>query len=308
MVAIGQVAVAVRDAEPTKVEAALEGLGESRRLFAPVGFAAGVIVLFFDGLKSLVLNWRLALVELVPAVWIWFTFWDLKQHFLHGRTFAYIHGPTALAVAAGAVLVTAAAYWCNVVFAFAVSGPKPPKVLPAIREANHHLRLILGWGLLVGVAHAACTVYFSRWGKWWFSLFLTGVVVVMVVTFVSIPARIIGVQQKLPLKQKATSIAVGGAISAAVVSPGFLLNRLGLLMIGVRVLLIPGIIVFSIGVALQTAGTTTAKAVKLGSHLGKPGPASGAEDGNQTPVERTPPAGEETPPPGEETPAGSSSG
>ena len=48
-------------------------------------------------------------------------------------------------------------------------------------------------------------------------------------------------------------------------SPGFVCNRLGLLMAGTSVLRIPGIAVFSIGVALQAAATSGAKAVKLGT-------------------------------------------
>ena len=63
-------------------------------------------------------------------------------------------------------------------------------------------------------------------------------------------------------------------MSAVLTSPGFLLNRIGLLLLGVSVLRIPAIIVFSIGVALQAAATSGAKAVKLGSRWAQPAEAT----------------------------------
>ena len=101
-----------------------------RRYLAPLGYIAGGFALLFDGLKLLILNWRLTLIEIVPALWIWFTFWDLKAHYLKGRELYLVRGPLALAVAAVVVLITVAAYWCNAVFAFAVSGPRPPLIRP----------------------------------------------------------------------------------------------------------------------------------------------------------------------------------
>ena len=95
------------------------------------------------------------------------------------------------------------------------------------------------------------------------------VLLVMMTSFVSVPAQIIGVEKsKQPLKTKIGAGAASGALSAVLTSPGFVCNRLGLLMAGTSVLRIPGIIVFSIGVALQAAATSGAKAVKLGTKFG----------------------------------------
>ncbi len=271
--ALGQTIVrlagAVRDADEGEVETALQELGRSRRLFAPLGYVAGGFALLVDGIKLLFTNWRLTLIEILPAVWIWATFWNLKAHALHGRSFTIVRGPLALALAVLVVAITVGAYWCNAIFAFAVAGPKPPLIRPAVAQARRHLRLILGWGVLVGLGHAATTIFVARIGKPWFGLCLGAVLVVMTVTFVSVPAQLIGaVQHKPPLKDKISGVAASGALSAVLTSPGFLMNRLGLLLLGVKALRIPGVIVFSIGIALQAAATSGAKAVKLGTRWG----------------------------------------
>jgi len=269
---------AVRDADPSQVQAALEDLGSSRRLLAPLGYVAGGFALLFDGLKLLVLNWRLTLIEALPAVWIWLTLWDLKAHFVRGKEFYIVRGPMAFVVALVVVAVAVTSFACNAIFAFAVAGPQPPRIRPAFDKMLGHRRLILGWGVGIGLAHATSTVFVARLGLIPFTVALGTVFVVMSVTFVSVPAQLIGyAKQKESVKQKVSRTAVGGALSALLTSPGLLLNRLGLLMFGVRALQIPAMIVFSIGVALQAAATSGAKAVKLGSHFGAIGPAAGAD-------------------------------
>ncbi len=261
---VRRLTVAVRDADEKQIEQALVALGRSRRIYAPIGYVAGGFGLLLDGVKLLFSNWRLTLIEILPAVWIWATFWNLKSHYFKGRDFAYIHGWLALALAVVVVAITVGAYWCNAVFAFAVAGPKPPKIRPAVARVRSHRREILGWGFGVGMAHASATVYVSRWGTNWFTLAMGAVLVVMTVTFVSIPAQFIGAQTaKLTLQDKISGAAASGAMSAVLTSPGFILNRVGLLLAGTSVLRVPGVILFSIGVALEAAATSSAKAVKL---------------------------------------------
>ena len=50
-------------------------------------------------------------------------------------------------------------------------------------------------------------------------------------------------------------------------APGFLLNRVGLLLLGVHLLVVPGIVVFAVGVALQTAAVSSVSAVKLSTQF-----------------------------------------
>jgi hypothetical protein len=45
----------------------------------------GAFVQLFEGLKLLVSNWRLTLVQILPAMWVWLAMLDLKAHVLHGR-------------------------------------------------------------------------------------------------------------------------------------------------------------------------------------------------------------------------------
>ncbi len=266
--AVGRVVTAVRDADQAEIERAVDELGQSRRWLAPLSYIAGGFGLLFDGVKLLVLNWRLTLIEILPAVWIWVTFWNLKAHALKGRSFDIVRGPLALALAAVVVLVTVGAYFCNAVFAFAVAGGRPPRIRPAAAQARAHWRLILGWGVAVGLGHAVATIFVARAGKWPFTLALGAVLLVMMTTFVSVPAQIIGLTKtKQPLKTKIGAGAASGALSAVLTSPGFVFNRLGLLLAGTSLFRIPGVVVFSIGVALQAAATSGAKAVKLGSRF-----------------------------------------
>ena len=52
-----------------------------------------------------------------------------------------------------------------------------------------------------------------------------------------------------------------------VCTPPYLLGRIGLVMLGSRALLVPGIIVFLTGLTLQAGTTSAVKAVKLGAKL-----------------------------------------
>lgn len=265
--ALGRLVLAVREAEPAHIEAASRQLGRSRRWLAPLAYVAGSLALLVDGVKLLIANWRLSLVELVPALWIWITTWNLKAHFLRGRSLAFIHGPAVLGVAVAAVVVTVVSFWCNAVFAIAVDRPPPPRLVPAFAEARRHAGYLSAWGVGVGLAYALATVYAARAGLGWYGLALGLVLAVMMTTFVSVPARLIAARHRQSLRDRVTTGAVGGALSAVVLSPGFLLNRVGLLLIGVRFLLVPGIVLFTLGVALQAAGVSTVKAVKLSTKL-----------------------------------------
>jgi hypothetical protein len=69
MARLGAAVSAVADADPARIEATALQLGASRRYLAPVAWAAGALVLVVRGAKLLVMNWRLCLIELVPAAW-----------------------------------------------------------------------------------------------------------------------------------------------------------------------------------------------------------------------------------------------
>ena len=79
--------------------------------------------MLFSGLRLLVTNWRLMLVQVLPAFWLWAVTIDLKAHVLRGREYDIIRGPVVLVAFAAVVLITIAAFWLNAVFAFAISQP-----------------------------------------------------------------------------------------------------------------------------------------------------------------------------------------
>jgi hypothetical protein len=114
---IAAAARAVADADPAEIETTARQLGESRRFLAPVAWAAGAIVLLIRGIKLLLLNWRLTLIELVPAAWVWVVMWDLKQHALRGDAFRQITVAGVVGLALLSTAASTAGFWCNTVFA-----------------------------------------------------------------------------------------------------------------------------------------------------------------------------------------------
>ena len=64
---------AIRDGDDAMVEAAVLDLSQRRRIFAPLAFVVSAFVMLFEGVKLVISNWRLTLVQILPATWIWFS-------------------------------------------------------------------------------------------------------------------------------------------------------------------------------------------------------------------------------------------
>jgi hypothetical protein len=288
---------AVRDGDEAKVEETVLRLSQSRRAFAPLALAVGGFAMLFDGLKLLFLNWRLTLVQILPAMWIWLAMLDLKAHALHGKSFHVLRGPILIPIVLAITAITAASFFLNAVFGFAVVQSGVPKIRPAFGQARSHLALVLGSGTVVGVMLGLATMVVTRWGRPWFGISLSVVVGVMMVAYVAVPSRLIGVKQSSSRRDKLTATAVGGTVGAVVCAPPYMLGRLGILMLGSHALFIPGIVVIAIGATLQAGATGAVKTVKMSAKLLAPKPRA-------TTVPGDPPAATEagTPDP-EETPA-----
>ena len=125
---------AIRDGDPATVERAVVDLSRSRRILAPLGFLVGAFVTLFDAVRLLVLNWRLMLVEVLPAMWVWLAMVDLKAHLLHGKSFRTAGLPVTVVVMALVVAMTAASFLLNAVFAFAIARPGSPRIRPAFAQ------------------------------------------------------------------------------------------------------------------------------------------------------------------------------
>ena len=269
---LAHMARVVAEADAAKIESAAREFGSSRRYLAPVAWAAGAIVLVIRGIKLLVLNWRLSLIQLVPAAWVWVVMWDLKAHALRGAAFRELTVGGMILLGLVAVGLSIAAFWCNTVFAFAIDGGQEPRIAPAAQRAHAHLSRITIAGLTIGLLLTFAAVVIPRIGsKWLYVITLGAVLGLMLITFVAIPARIIGAKrERLPPKQAVARAAAGGALSAVAMTPGFVLDRVGLILLGVPGLNILGFLFLSAGTALYAAGMSSVRAVKLSMKLAAP--------------------------------------
>ncbi len=264
---LGRLVRAVRDSDLAAVEEVVLRLSRSRRWLAPLALAVGAVVMLFEGVKLLFTNWRLTLIQVLPAMWIWAAMFDLKAHVLHGKSFHALTGPVVIPIVLAVAAITAASFFLNAVFAFAITQPGPPLIRPAFTRARSHLAVVLGSGAVVGVFLGLSTVVLTRWGTVWFGLSLSIVVGVMMVAYVAVPARLTGIKPTYSKRDKLTATAVGGAIGAVVCTPPYALGRIGLLMLGSHTLFILGIIVFAVGLTLQAGATGAVKAVKMSAKL-----------------------------------------
>jgi len=261
---------AIRDGDEKMVEAAVLSLSQSRRLFAPLAFVVGAFVMLFGGLKLLVSNWRLTLVQALPAMWIWVAMVDLKAHVLRGKAFHVLRGPVLIPVVLAIAAITAASFFLNAVFAFAIATPGPPEIRPAISRARSHLLVVGGWGTLIGLALGMSTVVVDRWGVRWFAISTSIVVGVMMFCYVAIPSRLLGIKTSdttFSRRDKLAAGAMGGALGVLVCTPPYMIGRVGLLMLGSHALFVPGLFVLTLGVALQAGATGSVKAIKMSTKL-----------------------------------------
>ena len=236
-------------------------------MFAPLAFTVSAFVLLFDGLRLILTNWRLMLVQILPAMWIWLAMYDSKVHVVHADSFRALRGPILIPPGLVIVGLTVASFLLSAVFAFAIAQSGRPQVRPAFAETRRHAAPIVASGALVGAGLAFATTVTSRWERPWFALSLGIVVGVMMVAYVAVPARLIGVKTVQSRREKLTTSTVAGALGATVCTPPYVLGRVGLLMLGSKVLFIPGILAFAVGVTVQVSATGAVRAIKLSAKL-----------------------------------------
>jgi hypothetical protein len=267
---LGEVARGVREGDEQEVVRAVEALSKRHRLLAPLALLVGGVAMLFGGVRLLLTNWRLTVIQVPPAMWIWAAMYDLRGHLLHDRTVHVVRGPVVIPAVALVVAITAVCFWLNAVFGFAISQDGKPEVRPAMREARPHLATILGSGGVVGIALGLTVTVVTRAQRPWFALTLSVMIGVMMIAYVAVPARLIGVQAGAVSRRDRLSASVVGSVLGAVVStPAYVLGRIGLLMLGSPFLRFPGLLIFIIGFTLQAGATSAVKAVKMGAKLGR---------------------------------------
>lgn len=242
-------------------------LSRSRRLFAPLALTVGAFAMLLDGLKLLIGNWRLTLVQVLPAVWIWLAMYDLKARVLHDKSFPELRGAVLIPLGLAIVAITIGSFFLNAVFAFAITRPGGPEIRRAREDAQRRTMPIILWGGGVGLALAVSTLVAPRWGKPWFALCLGIVVGAMMVCYVAVPSRLIGIKSGGSRRDKLTASALSTALGATVCTPPYLLGRLGILMLGSKLLLIPGIVALTLGFTLQAGATGAVRAIKMSAAL-----------------------------------------
>jgi uncharacterized membrane protein len=269
---------AVRDGDEAAITRAVEELSRRHRLLAPLALAVGGVLLLFGGLRVLLSNWRLIAIQVPPAMWIWIAMYDLRAHVLHDRSWHAIRGPIVIPIVAAIVAITAGCFFLNAVFGFAIAREGRPEIRPAVAEARRHLTTILASGGVVGLALALAVTVVARAQAPWFTLALSVVIGVMMVAYVAVPARLIGVEQSGSRRDRLSASIVGSALGAVVSTPAYVLGRVGLLMIGSPFLRFPGVVLFLLGFTLQAGATSAVKAVKMGAKLGRRDRAADAHD------------------------------
>jgi hypothetical protein len=262
-----ELVAAIRDGDEAMVEAAVLRMSRSRRWLAPLALAVGALVMLFQGVKLVFSNWRLTVVQVLPAMWIWLAMLDLKAHVMHGKSFHVLRGPIVIPLVILVAAITGAAFFLNAVFAFAIARAGPPEVRAGFAGARRHLPVVLGSGAAVGLLLGLSTIVVTRWGRPWFALSLGVVIGLLMVCYVAVPSALIGIKPTISRRDKLTAGAVSGALGAAVSTPPYVLGRIGILMLGSSALFIPGIFVVAVGFTLQAGATGAVKAVKLSAHL-----------------------------------------
>ena len=104
----------------------------------------------------------------------------------------------------------------------------------------------------------------------------------MMVCYVAVPSRLIGIKPKQSKRDKLTATAVGGAIGAVICTPPYALGRVGLILLGSHTLFALGVILFAVGLTLQAGATGAVKTIKMSAKLvsGRE-PDGAAEDAGQ---------------------------
>jgi len=110
-------------------------------------------------------------------------------------------------------------------------------------------------------------------GLGWFALLLGIVLGVLMVCYVAVPARIVGVSTGKTAKagrsgrDKLAASAVSGILGAVVCAPPYAIVRIGLVLLGSNALFGLGVAILVVGLMLQAGVTGAVKAVKVSAKL-----------------------------------------
>jgi hypothetical protein len=255
---------AVRSTDPTRVQELATDLSGRSRWLTPLAYIAGTLAVVFDGIVLLFKSWRLTLLQLVPAAWIYAMTWNIRSHL-----FAHRHPPLSHVelIAAAALITPQVAYWCNATFAFTLTQEGVPKIAPAFAEARVHWRAISGLALVTGTIQAFIWLVLPDWRLSLFWLALLLMFVVQVYLFVALPAWLLGVRKTGSRRERGLRSLTTGVLSGVAAIPGYLLNRIGLLLLSVGGLWWVGVGVVAVATVTHVAASSSARVVKMSVRL-----------------------------------------
>jgi hypothetical protein len=86
---------AINAGDDQMVEATILALSNQSRHLAPLALVVGAFVMLFQWVKLRFANWKLTLVQMLPAMWIWAAMIDLRTHALDGKELHVFRRPLA---------------------------------------------------------------------------------------------------------------------------------------------------------------------------------------------------------------------
>lgn len=194
--------------------------------------------------------------------------WNLRSHFL-SRPDVTVEFSI---VAAVAVVVTAVtAYWCNATFAFTmVQDGGKADIKQAFQAAEAHWPLVSGIALATGGLQALIWLLMPHFEARWLWLGLLVMFVVQVYLFIAVPSWLLAVRKSGTRRDRTLQSLSTGVLSGVASTPGFLFNRIGLLLLGTGPLWAVGVVAVSVGAVLHVTASSSVRVVKMSLKL-KPG-------------------------------------
>lgn len=252
----------------------LEDLGRRHRWWRPIGYVGVALLGLAGALVTLTRNWRLVLLEIVPAVWLGAISWQWRRVVLFGDDRPVVSGVGAAGVTVLVIAATSTSYWCNVTFALTVRRTGRPDIRSAFAQARARRLPIWAAALASSALHVAVVVWLVRVDGSWFGLGLGAVAVLQMYAFVAVPVLVAtGRRQRRPWPDRIRSSTASLGLSGMTAAPGVMLNRAGVLLLGTAVLRWLGMVLVAVAAVAQVAGISSAAALKFASRLGEPVPA-----------------------------------
>lgn len=246
----------------------LRGLPGLRWWQRPLRFVAVAMLGLADAVVTIVGNWHLLMLTAIPAVWLGAISWQWRRVVLFDGDLPEVRGWAGVAAALVIVAATSASYWCNVTFALTVKNTGGGAIRAAFAEAQRRAAWIWTAAAATSSAHVVVAVWVVTTGESWFVAGLSAIAVLQMYAFVAVPVLIAtGRPTRRSMKERARSAAASLGVSGLTCTPGVLISRVGVLLIGLGWFRLLGGALIVVGALLQVAGISSATAVKFAGRL-----------------------------------------